>query len=1061
MKIYILLFFALISARLYGQETLKGRVFSANDGLPVGGAVVTIHNGLKSTETDRDGRFQMVINADSVMLRISHLGYDQKALWVRIPYNGALEVYLTASVQALETITIVSTGYQKIPKERSTGSFSTVNKELFNHQTGTDILSRLPALAGSLVTDNGRGGTPQLMLRGLSTISGPKDPLIVIDDFPYDGDITNINPNMVESITLLKDASASSIWGAKAANGVIVITTTSGRYGQPVGVEFNTNVTIGDKPDLYYIPQISSSDFIDAETELFKKGFYNSTLNAANHPVISPVVDLLNKAQKGIISQEQAQDKIDQLKTVDVRNQFDKYLYRHSVNQQYFLSARGGSRNFSWNSSAGYDSNRETLGSTYQRINLRFQNSYRPVKSLTLTTGLYYTQTQNGSGRYGYGNVAMKGNSFVPYMEMADENGKPLPVSRNLNPNYIATAGNGLLPDWKYYPLTDWEHVKAERSGMDILGTTALSFEVFKGLSVRLNYQYERQINYNTNLADQESFSSRSYVNQFAQIVNGQVNFIVPQGGILDKSHTLLTANNVRSQLNFNKTYNRHNISAISGMEIRSNATTASQERYYGYNPENLTTANVDYTRTYPQFVGGSSAFIYNGQSLRQSATRFVSYFGNAAYTYNKRYILSVSARKDASNLFGLNTNDQWNPFWSAGTTWKLSEEKFYTSEILPYLGMRITYGFSGNIDPGMVAVNTISFLPGVSVFTGLPMAQISNYYNPNLKWETSRMLNIGIDFSLKNDRVTGSVEYYTKKGENLFGVSSTDYSTGIPPSVLRNVASMKGAGWDVELRSLNTGRIIKWQSIFNLSGYKDKVEEYLINRTLARQYVTSGVPISGVKGHPVYSIYAYKWAGLDPATGEAQGYLEGNVSKAYSSITGTGTKVEDLDFFGSALPTVFGSLINSFQWKNTSLQVGLSFKSGYWFRRSSINYTELFNNWQGHSDYTLRWQKPGDESLTQVPVNPFTANAQRDIFYTGSSALIEKADHVRFQYLRLAYDIRLPKGIDKLQAYINVSSLGLLWRANKAGIDPDFNIGAGGSTVAPAQYTLGIRTKL
>lgn len=183
---------------------------------------------------------------------------------------------------------------------------------------------------------------------------------------------------------------------------------------------------------------------------------------------------------------------------------------------------------------------------------------------------------------------------------------------------------------------------------------------------------------------------------------------------------------------------------------------------------------------------------------MHETATRFVYQFANAAYTFDNRYILSISARRDASNLFGLKTNDQWNPFWSAGFAWKLSNERFYKGDILPYLSFRTTYGFSGIIYPAMVASNTITYYPDYSLINRELMARISNYYNPDLKWETSKMLNLAIDFSSKNDRISGSIEYYNKNGINLFGVAPTDYTTGVSPSMLRNVASMRGNVWDI-----------------------------------------------------------------------------------------------------------------------------------------------------------------------------------------------------------------------------------------------------------------------
>lgn len=1066
MKFFIpLITLLIVSGSLYAQQQITGKVITLNNSTPIEGASISLQGTNTTVSTSNNGVFTIrIVNGNTAVLTVNHVGYEPSMVTVNLPQTDTLKIFLNASSHLLDEVEVVSTGYQKIPKERATGSFATVSNELFNQQVGTDILSRLPAIANSMVMDNGRAGVPKMMIRGLSTIRSPKDPLIVIDNFPYDGDIANINPNIVENITILKDASASSIWGARAANGVIVITTKSGRFNQSITLSFNSNLTIGAKPDFGYIRQMSSNDYIDMEQELFKRNFYNSQINSSSRPVISPVVDLLNKVRTGAMTQEQVQQQIDALRNVDARAQFNQYMYKPLVNQQYFLSAQGGADKFSWTSSVGYDHNKDNLGVTYERINIRFKNTYRPIRQLSVTTGLYYTQSRNKSGRNGYNNVGMKGNAFVPYMQMADAAGNALPVFKNYNQSYIQNIGDGKVLDWNYYPLTDWQHQTSNSNASDILATAILDYQIIKGLNATVNYQYERQVGTNTSLADENSYMARDYINRFAQITNGNTVFIIPKGGILDKSNNVLNANNLRGQLSFDRTFGKHNIIAIAGAEMRSNNTNGQQMRYYGYNENNLTIGNVDYTTTYPTLPRGS-AFIDRNQSLSETTTNFLSQFANTAYTFDNRYVLSASVRRDASNLFGLKTNDQWNPFWSAGIAWKLSNEEFYKVDFLPYLNLRATYGFSGNIDPAMVAVNTISYSFENSLINGNPVAQFSNYYNPLLKWETSKMLNVAIDFQTKNNRISGSVEYYRKNGDNLFGVAPMDYTTGIPPSTIRNVASMKGKGWDIQIRSLNIDRAFRWNTILNFSLYNDRIGEYFVGNTRASQYIsTSSVPISGISGKPVYAIYAYKWAGLDPTTGEAQGYLNGEVSKDYTAITGAGTKVDDLEYFGSAIPTKFGSLINAVSYKNISLQIGISFKLGYWFRRNSINYTDLFNNWRGHSDYALRWQKPGDETQTNVPVNLYTTNSNRDAFYNGSSVLVEKGDHIRLQYINLAYDFKKStnntRGIKGLQVFFNASNLGLLWKANKAGIDPDFNIGAN-SIVTPANYTIGMRTKL
>lgn len=1044
---------------MMAQHTVIGKVTDDMTSSPLQNVVVSVQNSNLVTTTDKEGFFTLTIKENTGSLVFSRADFEQKIIPVIYPVEKPLQVLLTGKVTEVEGV-VLTTGYQKLPKERATGSFSTISNELLGKQVSVNILDRLSASANGVVVNKGLSeGAGQIMIRGLSTIKGPKSPLIVLDNFPYEGDFNNINPNIVESITILKDAAASSIWGARAANGVIVITTKNGKFNQPLAIDFNTSLTLSDKPDLSRLHVMNSSDFIDVEKELFSKGYYNSAINSTQHPVLSPVVNLLNKAKKGIITQEEADAQINQLRTVDVRDQYLKYMYKPMENRQYALNMSGGFPTFSWASSLGYDDNIGNLEEKYKRLNLKFQNIWKPLRQLTLSTGISFNQNESASGRSGYGSVIVK-NSGLPYLRFADDAGNALAVPKQYNQDYIQALGGGKLLDWNYYPLTDWQHTRATGENTEVILNTALNYRIAKGLEAEVRYQHHRQNGISESLFDDQSYFSRNYINRFTLInTDGSLTYNVPKGDIFGRTTSLVKVDNLRGQLNYNRSWNRHQISAILGGETRASNAQYISNQYYGYNAENLSFGSVNFNQSYPVITGGS-AFIDKGTSLREFNNNFVSSYANASYTFNGRYTLSGSARRDASNLFGLKMNDQWNPFWSAGGGWEVSKENFYKAKWLPYLKLRSSVGYNGNIDPSMVAVTTIIFSDKNSRFTNSPMAQFNNYYNPQLRWESLKILNVAADFSTSNNRIAGYVEFFQKKGENLFGVTAMDYTTGIN-SLTWNVAGMKGHGIDVQLRSLNIDRGFRWNTLFNFSTYHDEVTQYHLSNTFGRQFLLPTVPISGIEGLPVYSMFAYQWAGLDPETGDPMGYLNGEISKDYASITGIGTDVKELKYFGSAIPTVYGNFTNTFSYQQFSLDVGLSYKLGYWFRRSSINYTNLFTEWIGHSDYSKRWLKPGDETFTNVPSNLYQTNTNRDAFYAGSSVLVEKGDHIRLQYINLVY--RINQNIWKnapfksFELYANASNLGILWQASKSGIDPDYNLG--NDTVIPGvNYTLGLK---
>ena len=1041
---------------------LSGKVLSEKERLPVDNALITASKNRKTVVTNSEGEFSIRLTIFPDTLTISYIGHppvkrlvNKKDLVIQILLPGAEDQVLN-EVQ-------VSTGYQRIPKERATGSFSVISNKVFNQQVSTDILSRLEAVANGLKVDRlSSVGSSKLSIRGLSSINGPKDPLIILDNFPYEGDITGINPNDVQDITLLKDAAAASIWGAKAGNGVIVITTKKGSYNQPISVEVAANMTIGEKPNLFYNKQISSGDFIDAETFLFNNKYRFSDTSASSRPVFSPVYEILFKQMKGQLSATDASAQINSLRNLDVRNDFNRYLYQQSVSRQIALTVRGGSAKNNWLLSTGADKNSSNLAAGYQRINLQLQNQLRLAKNLELTSSVYYTQSENSTGKPGYKEVSSYNNGIAPYTSFADNAGNPIAIPYNYRTTYIDTAGQGKLLDWHYYPLTDWQNSQTTVTLRDVLVNTGLKYKILDGLTIDLKYQYENQWSSSFKDNTMQSFFTRNLINKFSQVnfATGVVTYKVPKGDIVDVQNTSMVSNSFRSQLGYNKNMGHSSLSVILGQELRESVSNGNGFWTYGYNSSNLTIGNVDYTNSYPNYITKSNEFTPSNNYFSGGVNRFVSFYGNMAYSCKGKYTLSFSGRKDASNLYGVDANNKWNLLWSTGLAWDISKESFFRVKALDYLKARITYGTSGNTDPARSAVTTILYLTN-SPYSLQPMATYDQFANPELKWETIGMLNMGLDFRTKNNRVSGSIEYYEKNGKNLYGPALLDYTGGARFSITKNVASMKTRGWDLELNTLNTKGAFEWTTNLNLSINKDQVSQYYLASLQGSKFVAANPTVSGVVGSPVYSVFGYQWAGLDPATGDPQGYINNQVSKDYSKLTGASTQLKDLVYSGSALPTVFGSMGNTFSWKSVSFTFRILYKLGYYFHRESINYYNLAYNWQGHSDYALRWQNPGDELKTNVPSMAYPLATNRENFYNSSAILVDRGDYIRLQYISLGYSFngKALKALNmkRLQAFANLNNIGLIWKANTHGIDPEYKGSFNGVMPPPLSISFGI----
>lgn len=1009
------------------QQRISGKVSGPNGDGVAAVRIRVVGDSPGVSLTAADGSFTISCAAGDTLI-FSHISYQQ----LKLPASLSMQVRLVPLEQQLDEVT-VSTGYQRLTRERATGSFTLIAEKQLNTQVSTSVLSRLEAVTSGLVIDRTTNSQGNFTIRGLSSISGPRSPLIVLDNFPYEGDVNNISPNDVESITVLKDAAAASIWGTRAGNGVIVITTKKGKMNSPLSISLSATATLVKQSDLYQLKVISTPDYINQEILQYSRGAYASDISSPEHPALSPVVEILASN----LSETEKSAQINALKGIDVRDEFSHYLYRRGINQQYNLSLDGGSSKFSWRSSVSFDNNTGVLSEKFRRTALGFSARAILAKGVELSFGMRYTQSSNRSGAPAYGDILFRGNVLYPYARFSDDNGNALPIIRDFSSSYLDQAGGGKLLDWKYYPLQDY--LQDTNIGMlqDILPNASLKVNLFKGLSVELRYQYERQSQATNHLSAAESYAARSLINSFTQLSSsGAPVYRVPIGGIVSRGSSDLKSTAARGQLDYQNSFGRFSLSAIAGAEIRTLRSSALGSRVYGYDPSNLSSVAVDYTTFFPDLVTGSESRIPQGVSASEKINRYISGFTSAALTFKTRYTFSLSARTDGSNLFGAAVKDKWKPLASAGLAWTISSEPFYKGNFPGYLKLRVTYGRSGNADASQTAVTTIRY-GSVSPYTGIAYAQPDRYYNPGLKWEKVGMLNVGLDFSALSSRLSGSIEYYRKDASDLFVPYPIDYTTGVSSTVVRNAGRMRGNGVDLVLHSANIKGAFGWESDLNLSYYSDRLKAYFLSPALID---ISSARVSGIIGKPLYGIYGYSWAGLDPVNGDPLGMLKGVQSKDYTAIT-QAVGEDGPKYFGSAIPVFFGSLGNTFSYGSFALSVQFTFKLGYYYRSPSISYSSLNGYSPGHSDFELRWQKPGDELRTNVPSEIYPNNTARDTFYLGSEVLVKKGDHIRLNFINLDYSVpsRLSKkvGLSRASLFANASNLGLIWKAGDE--DPEY----------------------
>ncbi|WP_316757432.1 SusC/RagA family TonB-linked outer membrane protein [Pedobacter aquatilis] len=1055
-------FIALISLQLNAQNTnypISGQVTDMN-GKALGSVTIQLEGSAYTVKSDEQGHFSINVPTSKGTLLIRLLGYKAITKTFDAATGSSISIRLEEASSELEEVTIISNGYQRVDKSKAIGSYSTIDSTLINRSVSSNILDRLDGVTSGLIFNRSKtqGNQSDLNIRGRSTINGEDKPLIILDNFPYEGNINNINPNDIKYITVLKDAAAASIWGTRAGNGVIVITTYKGNYNASQQINLSTNFTLANQPNLHRVPWFSAEDWIGIEKFLYDKGAFASSISSVYSP-ISSAVEIFEQRRKGLISRTDSLTTINHLKTGDIRSEMMQYLYRPSFNQQYALNISGGSPSSQYFVSAGYDQNQNTkITDSYSRTTLTANHSFKALSNrLEISTGINFSASSTLSGIDSYAPLS-------PYDRLMGDDGQALAVRNNLRLSYADTAGKGRLLDWKYRPL-DEARAGGQLKNNSYLINAGLSYNIIKGLKATALYQYQLQQSSSTATFDEQSYYTRNLINSLSRIdANGNLIQVIPLGSIQRQNDSRYHSDYARLQLNFDRDLaENHQLSAIAGFEVRDNRTDNLSQSLYGLN-ESIginSNANIDFTRDYPLYYNPSATMRMDpGQKSGYLVDRYRSIYASANYSYKKRYVFSLSIRKDESNLFGVKPNQKGVPLWSAGLSWDIAKEQFYHINALPTLKLRASYGYTGNVSKSISAYLTATAI-GNNIY-GAPFSYIINPPNPSLKWEQIKIINLGLDFAMPKV-LSGSIEPYLKDGSDLFGTSPLAPQTGVL-TFQGNFANTTTKGIDVTLNArLNIGEV-NWQANLLYSAVQSKVTRYTASSSTNSNVVQQSYN-NPIEGNPYFAIYAYKWAGLDDK-GDPQIYFNGDKSKNYAAINNS-TDRSNILLIGSAVPTHFGGFRNTFSFKGFELAANITFRLGYYFRRSSLDNGAVYSasGFQYAVDYDKRWQKPGDENSTDVPALLYPNVSQRSTVYRFADILIEKADNIKLQDVRLAYRPRLGNNSHRLfkdlQLYAYFTNLGYLWKANRYDIDPDNLANTLSNIPNPLTISFGLKTSL
>ncbi|WP_036673985.1 SusC/RagA family TonB-linked outer membrane protein [Pedobacter heparinus] len=1053
-------------AERWADTDIRGMVRNER-GEALEGITIMVKGAKTGTRTNANGEFVLKGVKKGDVLVFTGVAIEPFEYTVKDDKN--IELNLKARLVQLEEVGI-NTGYQKISKERFVGSYSQLDSAAFHRRAGMGILERLDGTLPGILFNKKftyvAGYNNTIQIRGINTINSNPNPLIVVDNFPMDArfDLNSINPNDVENITILKDAAASSIWGARAGNGVIVITTKKGKLNTSVSVTASSNVTIENRPNLYYTPKINTNDFIELEKELFSKGLYTDNLNNTNTwPVVSPVVELLNEYSKGEINQNELDQKLEVLKGIDIREELNKHIYRTGLRQQHHLTLNGGTNAIGYNFSYGYNTTKSNIQNSKgnQQYTLNTAVIFKPLKNWEIQTQVAYgkSKTQHVPPDLSW--------ARYPYLQLSDIHGNALSVPYQIRTKYLDTINHSGLLDWQFRPLDEIKltnNIATNQFTNINLGT---SYKITDWLTASINYQYLHQINLRKAQNSIESYFTRDLVNKFFNPnpnVDPNLKYPVPIGSILRAASDQSSTSNGRASLSFNKFFGRHNIAAMVATEASETTGNGDSNLIYGYDPRNGSyKPNVDFYSQYPLTFAtslGNVLQIPNGQGVNtQSTNRVISLLANISYNFADKYYLYGSARRDGSNMFGVKTNNRWKPLWSIGSKWQLSKEEFFSSLWLQNLAIRTTYGYAGN--PGSQAGRmTMIFASLPQSLTGLTYAQVNSINNPDLRWEKVSTFNLGADFTMWKGRLYGSMDMFWKKSTDLLANYPMDPSVGVNAAMI-NSADMKGNGFEVQLNSKNVQGPFSWISSFGVSYSKTIVTKVYQGGYRANDFISYSLNPS--EGKLAFSFSSYKWAGLDPLTGDPQGYLNGAISKDYDAIFSD--SIQNQVYHGSSIPLYSTTIGNTISYKNFSLSFVITGRFNYYFRKPAleINNTDVeLGATRLMADYYQRWQKPGDEKNTSIPsvIYPVPPNLfSRSSFYSAAQINVLRADNIKLQDIRFGYtwirkgNSQFPFKSGQFFFYPNNLNL-IIWRKNNSSLDPDFSGGSSDPTLAPSPKT-------
>lgn len=1017
---------ALSTSMAFAQSQISGKVTASEDGSPVIGASIKVVGTNTGTVTDIDGNFSLSAPAGA-KLEITYIGMQSKS----VKAGKNMKIVLDADDHALDEVMVVAYGTAK--KSSFTGSAAVLKSDEIAKISNSNAVSALTGKVSGVQINAATGQPGQesfnIRVRGISSINAGNAPLIVVDGSPYDGDMNSINPGDIASMTVLKDAASAALYGARGANGVVIITTKSGRDGSTsftFDAKWGSNskalpdYNIVKSPAKYYetwyaalnnyaqnkLGYSASEAYGWANKNMINSADYGLNYNVYSVPTGENLIGVNGKlnpnATLGNVINYNGKEYM--LMPDDWRDA----SYQNGLRQEYTLTATANSTQGSFYGSANYLKNEGiTMGSDYTRFTGRMKADYQIKSWLKVSGNMNYTHSDSNylgsDGNSTDSSNMFAVNSVAPIYPLYIRDGKGnIMFNQTTNMNsYDYGDGTviGLMrPVFQQSnPISDiqLETNNVEGNAFNAVGSAEVRFlKDFKFTST------------NSTMVDESRQSN------LRQPFFGQP---AKSNGSVSKYHIRRWSYNFQQLLNWHHQFGEHDVEAMVGHEYyrtRYYVLSGSKSNIFSIYNSELDAAIVDGSI-------GSYTTDYNTEG----------FFGRAQYNYSQKYFGSFSYRRDASSRF--DPDNRWGNFWSFGGAWILSKEKWFESSWIDELKLKASYGEQGNDNIGDY-LYTDRYSIGNSNGS-ISLKPSSTKGNRKISWEKGGNLNVGTEFSLWKGRLTGSVEYFYRKTSDMLAFFSLPVSYGYS-GYYDNVGDMRNSGVELELN----GDIIRtkdftWSANFNFTAYKNKItsmpeEKKAITVDGVRGYAGSGYFYG--EGQPIYTWYMAKYAGVDKETGEALYYKDTDKGET----TTTNASEATMHLCGTALPDAYGGFGTSVSYKGFDFSMDFTYQlGGKIYDSSYASLMSISRSYSFHADLLDAWTPSNTSSdIPRIQYGDSYAAYTSDRFLVSGS-------YLSLQDVTLGYT--LPRalcskvGINKIRVYATGSNL-WLW-SKRQGLDP------------------------